>query len=211
MGLLRWDPFSEMTSLRQAMDRLFEESVVAPRLSQLGGRRGEGGFELDVLENDDALVVKASLPGVKPEDVDITVHQNVLTIRGVMREELEEGSPGGRYHWRERRVGSVARQIPLPSGVNPEACEASFEHGVLTITLPKAEEAKQKKISVRGGQGRAAIEGQQVQPGQPAASSPPAQNTQPAEAGPQVQSTQDAPQAEQKRSRTRRSSQTTGT
>lgn len=162
MAMTRWDPFREMTSLRQAMDRLIEESYVMP---QMGGGTGAGGmgFEMDVMEQGDNLVVKASLPGVKPEDVNITVENNVLTIKGEMREDREEGE--GRYHHRERRWGSFQRSVLLPSDVDAQACDASFEHGVLTIKLPKSEQAKAKRIPIRGGSGQM-IEGEKLPAGQ---------------------------------------------
>jgi HSP20 family protein len=144
MTLTRWDPFGEMLSLRKAMDRLLEESFVRPTFGWGGGEAG--GVDVDLMEKDDALVVTASLPGVKPEDTNVTVENNVLTIRGEMREEQERKDE--RYHRRERRYGSVARRIALPTAVNADAAQATFEHGVLTITLPKAEQAKPRQIAV---------------------------------------------------------------
>ncbi len=161
MALTRWDPFREMTSLRQAMDRLLEESFVMPRFGA-GGMAGGMGFDMDVLEQGDNLVVKASLPGVKPEDVNVTVENNVLTIKGEMREETEGGE--GRYRHRERRWGSFQRAVLLPSDVDAQACDASFEHGVLTIKLPKSEQAKAKRIPIRGGSGQT-IEGEKLPAG----------------------------------------------
>ena len=152
MALSRWDPFGEITSLRQAMDRLLEDSFVR---SGRGYDGGEGGVALDVMEKDDAFVVKASLPGVKPDDVDITVHNNVLTISGEAREERESGQ--GRYHRRERRFGRFTRSVMLPNEVNSNTCDARFEDGVLTVTLPKSEQARPKRIQIAGGQ-RQAVE-----------------------------------------------------
>lgn len=159
MALSRWDPFNEMTSLRQAMDRLMEDAFVQPRgiASAAGGAMA--GFEMDVMEKGDAVVVKASLPGVKPEDVHVTVEQNVLTIRGETRAETDQSQ--GRYHHRERRVGRFARSVLLPTDVDPSQCDADFEHGVLTVTLPKAERSRSRQIPVRGARGgQGMIEGQ---------------------------------------------------
>jgi HSP20 family protein len=153
MSLSRWDPFTEMTALRSAMDRLFEQSVVP---TGRGGGEMMGGVPLDLMETDDAYVVKASLPGVKPDDVDISVHRNVLSITGETRGEEERGE--GRIHHRERWFGRFRRQVSLPGDVDANACDASFEDGVLTIRLPKTEEARPKRISVGGGQ--RAIEGE---------------------------------------------------
>ena len=147
MSLMRWDPFGELMSLRQAMDRLLEESVVRPR-AVMGGAGAGMGMDLDVMEREDAIVVRASLPGVKPDDVNITVENNILTIQAETREEQDRGE--GRYHHRERRYGRVARAVALPVEVDPNACDADFEQGVLTITLPKSQQARARRIAVRG-------------------------------------------------------------
>src|SRR5581483_7367296 len=142
MALQRWDRCGELTALRRAMDQLFDESF-----ARTPGLRGgaEGAVPLDVIETDDALLVKASLPGVDPENVDISVHRNTLTISGELRGE-------GRYYHRERWYGRFQRQVMLPSDVDTNACDASFEHGVLTVRLPKSEQARPRRISVRGSQ-----------------------------------------------------------
>jgi HSP20 family protein len=163
MTLTRWNPFGEMLSLRQAMDRLLEESFIRP--GRLWDGEDAGGLELDVMEKDDAFVVKASLPGVKPEDVNITVENGVLTISGEMREEQEPGE--GRYYRRERRFGRFSRWVALPSEVNIDACDAGFEHGVLTIRLPKSAQARPRQIAVRSTTGtqsakRPAIKGEET-------------------------------------------------
>jgi len=161
MTLTRWDPFGEMTSLRQAMDRLLAESFVdVGRARMPGGTMPtdvSGMVPIDMVEREDALVVTVSLPGVKPEEVDVSVHQNVLTIKGEMRRETDEGR--GRYHLRERWQGSFNRQMMLPVEVSAEACDATFADGVLTITLPKSERAQAKRISVRSS-GQPVIEGE---------------------------------------------------
>jgi HSP20 family protein len=144
MALTRWDPFAEMTTLRQAIDRLFEESFVLPR--RIFGRE-MAEVPVDLMERDDALIAKVAIPGVKPEDIEVNIQNNVLTIRGEMREEQE--TPQGRYYWRERRTGSFMRQITLPVEVNADAATATYEHGVLTITIPKAERVRPKQIPVR--------------------------------------------------------------
>ena len=158
MALTRWDPFGEMTSLRQAMDRLVDQSFIG---SHRGGEIMAGSVPLDVIERDDAIVVRASLPGVKPDDVDLSVHRNVLTIRGEMGGESERLE--GQYRHRERWQGSFSRSVSLPSDVNADACEARFEDGVLTVTLPKSEQARSKRINVAGS--RPAIEGERPSTG----------------------------------------------
>jgi HSP20 family protein len=149
-NLTRWDPFGEMLSLRQAMDRLMEDAFVAPARRLGIGQGGEdGGLDLDLYEDDDAVVVTASLPGVKPEDVDVSVQGDVLTIRGETR--FEQETERGRWHRRERRVGSFHRRIVLPCPVNTDGAEARFENGILNLRLPKAEEAKERKIRIESG------------------------------------------------------------
>jgi HSP20 family protein len=158
MTLTRWDPFGETTSLRRAMDRLFDESFVGWSM----GSSGQGGsVPLDVIERDDAFVVKASLPGVKPDDVELSVHRNMLTIRGEMGGESEKSE--GQYRHRERWQGSFSRSVSLPADVNTDACEARFEKGVLTVTLPKSEQARAKRINITAD--RPAIEGEQRKTG----------------------------------------------
>jgi HSP20 family protein len=147
-NLTRWDPFNEMLSLRQAMDRLFEDAWVSPWAAR-GQANGEGrmmGLPVDLYETGDDLVLTATVPGVKPEEIDITIQGDVLTIKGQFNAEdkTEEGS----YLRHERRSGSFYRQVALPSAVKSDAAEATFEHGVLKLRLPKAEEAKERKIAV---------------------------------------------------------------
>jgi HSP20 family protein len=151
MTMMRWDPFSEMTSLRQAMDQLLEQSFIRPSSGLIGGEgHGPGGgygFPVDVQEQEDALVVTASLPGVKPADVDIQIQQNVLLISGQQQEEHERQQ--GRYLLAERQTGRFSRALSLPIPVNADACEATFEQGVLRLTLPKAEQARTRQIPIR--------------------------------------------------------------
>jgi HSP20 family protein len=146
MSVVRWNPYGEMMSLRQAMDRLLEESFIQPR--GLTNERDEGGMELDVMEREDVYVIRASMPGVKPEDINVTMERGLLTIRGDAHQEEEQTE--GRYYRRERRTSRYARSIALPGEVNAGACDASYEHGVLTITLPKAEHEQANRIAVRG-------------------------------------------------------------
>ena len=144
MSLIRWDPFGEMVSLRDAMDRLFEESVVG---MPMRSREGPKMLALDVCETENDLKVEASLPGFKPDEVDISVVGNALSIKA--ETEREEKSEEGRYHYRERSYGSYQRTIPLPADVDSSKAEAKFEDGVLKLTFPKVEEAKPKRIEVK--------------------------------------------------------------
>lgn len=145
MSITRWEPFRDLISLREAMDRLFEESWVRPRRGWL--LPTEETLAIDVYEKPDSVVVKTAVPGVKPEDIDITIVGNTLTIAGETKaeEKVEEEN----YIRRERRYGRFSRSISLPSGVQGEKAEATFEGGLLTLTIPKAEEAKPKVIKVK--------------------------------------------------------------
>ena len=146
MALTRWDPFKETVSLREVMDRLFEESFVRP-LGAAPTQRWAGTLPIDLYETDDSFVVKATLPGVKPEEIDIQVQNGVLTIKGETKaaEEVKEEN----YHVRERRYGAFSRSVGLSRDINADKAEAAFDNGVLTLTLPKAEEAKPKRLTVK--------------------------------------------------------------
>jgi len=145
-NLVRWEPFNELMTLREAMDRLFEESVVRPREGWLAAPR-EGALSVDMYETDEDVVVKASVPGIKAEDLDISITGDTLTIKGETKaeEEVEEEN----YIYRERRYGSFSRSLTVPTPVVAEQAEAEFEDGILTLTLPKAEEVKPKSIEVK--------------------------------------------------------------
>lgn len=144
MSLMRWQPFEELMSLREAMDRLFEESIVWPRSWLAPAAQN---FAVDIYETKDDVVVKASLPGVKPEDVEVSVVGDTLTIKGEMKEEKDIKEEN--YIRKERRYGSFCRSFTLPVSVNPDKATAEFENGVLTLTLPKAEEVKPKTIAIK--------------------------------------------------------------
>ena len=104
-------------------------------------------LSLDVYETDDSLVVEGSLPGIDPEDLDVSLSGNILTIKGESKQEKEE-EMGRYYYFRERRYGAVQRTLTLPVEVNVDEVEAQFENRVLTLSLPKVEEAKSKRIDV---------------------------------------------------------------
>jgi HSP20 family protein len=150
MMITRWDPFNEVLSLRDAMSHLFEQAVLQP--SADGTRAAESSTfrpALDVRESQDAYTVVASLPGVKPEDVNIQYQQGVLTIGG--ETSVDQTREEGTWHLRERRHGRFSRTISLPDSVNADAADARFEHGVLELRLPKAEETKPRRIAVHAG------------------------------------------------------------
>jgi HSP20 family protein len=145
-NITRFDPFGEMVTLRQAMDRLFEDSFVSPLT--LRSYNGEAAAPaLDVHQSADEIVVSAALPGVKPEDVDITITGQTLSIRGELK--ADEKVERDQYLYRERRFGTFNRQLQLPVRVQGDAANATFENGVLTLTIPKAEEVKPRQIQVK--------------------------------------------------------------
>lgn len=144
-ALTRWDPAADFAAMRTMMDRLFEQPF--PRLPFRNGEElGAASLSLDVVETGDTYVIKAAVPGVEPKDVDISVDEDVLTIRGEFnkREESNEDN----YLRREIRYGSFQRQLRLPPTVEPEKAEATFENGMLTLSLPKKPEARARSIKI---------------------------------------------------------------
>jgi HSP20 family protein len=141
----RPSPFGELLSLRQALDRLFEESVVRPVGWGVAGFDGRG-LPVDVSMNADELVVEAQLPGIKPDDVEITVENGTLTIQADTSSETRDGQ--GDYLVQEIRRGTISRTIGLPNGLEPDKAAASFEHGVLKLRIPKADEVKPRQIRI---------------------------------------------------------------
>ena len=146
MAIERWDPFHEAISLRDAVNSLFQDSFVRP--GGMPAHSGLSALPLDVSETENEFVVKASLPGIKPDDVQITVHGDTLTIRGESK--MEEEKKGEHWHIRERRSGVFQRSLSLSAPVDSDKAQADFEHGVLTLTLPKSESAKPRQIKVGG-------------------------------------------------------------
>ena len=146
MLVRRPSPFDELLSLRQAMDRLFDDSIGRPFARVAGIGTSEGVLALDVWTDADALTIEASLPGIRPEDVDITIEGNTVTIAGEARTERSEES--GSYLVHEIRGGSVSRSVTLPEGLEADRAEATFENGVLTLRVPRAEQVKSRQIRI---------------------------------------------------------------
>lgn len=142
-NLTRWEPMREMMSLREAMDRLFDDSFTRP----LGIGEVAGMPVIDLYQTGDDVVVKASLPGLNADDVQISVTGDVLTLHGEFKQEEEKKE--ATYHLHEHRYGSFERSIRLPGEVQTDKAKADFENGILTITLPKSEMTKPKTISVK--------------------------------------------------------------
>jgi HSP20 family protein len=146
MSLMRRDPFEALMPLRDAMNRLFEESFFWPgRFEAFTGR----SFPVDVYESKDqkAYMVEASLPGAKPEDISVSAEGNTLTVSYTTKGEQKEEKPN--YVRRERFEGEMSRTITLPVQIQPEKVEATYEQGVLKLLVPKSEAAKPSQIQVK--------------------------------------------------------------
>ena len=147
MAVIRRQPWREMLTLREAMDQLFEENMVRPRARgwREGARDGHLRLPLDVYTTPEEIVITASLPGLTSDEVDIALEGDTLTIRGELRPPLENVT----YLFQERAYGTFSRTLTLNVPVAAENAEAIFENGMLTLTLPKAEETKPKVIKVK--------------------------------------------------------------
>jgi HSP20 family protein len=154
MSITRWDPVRDFVSLREAMDRLFEDSFIRPGAAWSGDGMGTA-FAIDLYETPDAFVLKAPLPGIKPDEIDINATGDGVVIRGELKPDTQVKPEA--WLRQERRYGKFQRGFTLPTQIDPNKVDATFEHGVLTLTLPKAETVKAKQIKVKGSE--TAIEG----------------------------------------------------
>lgn len=145
MSMIRWDPARDLMTLRQAMDKLFEESVVRPSGFSLA--IGGGSIPIDMYQTDNEVIVKATLPGVQTEEVDVSIVGNILTIKAERKEEKEIKEKD--YIRKENKYGMYSRSVALPAEVNPDKAVADFKNGVLTLNLPKSEQEKPKQIKVQ--------------------------------------------------------------
>ncbi len=145
-NLIRWEPMRDAVTLRDAMDRLFDEAFTRP-WGLMDGGRGSGAPAIDMYQTDNEVVVKVAVPGMKPDDVQIAVTGDMLSIKGETKEKSDVKEKA--YHIREQRWGTFERMISLPTAVVSDKAQAEFENGILTITLPKAEEVKPKMITVK--------------------------------------------------------------
>ncbi|MCX7829737.1 MAG: Hsp20/alpha crystallin family protein [Acidobacteria bacterium] len=145
MAIRKWNPFSEMMALQNQLDRLFGETLER-------GTRGDLDFgswmpPVDLREENDKLVLEMELPGLKKDDIEVSIENNVLTIKGERKFEKEEKKEN--YHKIERSYGKFSRSFSLPATIKPEGIDAALKDGILTLSLPYAEEAKPKKISIK--------------------------------------------------------------
>jgi HSP20 family protein len=142
--IMRFEPMREMVTLREAMDRLFDDAFMRP--STLTGGNWQAPA-VDMYQTDDEIIVKAALPGIKADEVQISVTGEVLTLKGEVKQEEETKEKA--YHIREQRWGAFERTIMLPTDVVADQAQADFEDGILMIRLPKAEEVRPKTITVK--------------------------------------------------------------
>lgn len=149
--VVRRDPFAAIeTPFRRVFDRMFDDPFFRVPALGMGSLNDEGALALDVYEHDGKLKVEASLPGYKKEDVDVQVHDGILSIKAQKSEEHEEGERGSKYYRRERSWGSVSRRVALPGIVKDADVDAELKNGVLTLTIPLPEEKQPKQIQIKG-------------------------------------------------------------
>jgi HSP20 family protein len=146
MAIVRWEPLRELTTLQNEMNRLFSSAFDAPTGGNGGATMRRWMPAMDLVETDEYFVLTADLPGLTESDVNIEVDDRVLTVSGDRKAKHESSKDG--YHRVERAFGTFSRSLTLPKGVNAEAVEAAFEHGVLEIRIPKPEQPKPRKISI---------------------------------------------------------------
>jgi len=141
-NITRYNPFNEVVSLRDAMDRLFEDSFISPRLF---GNAGGRGVTANLFETAEGFILQIPVPGVKAEDVEITVQQNTLSLKWDSKVQIPENAT---THWLGFQSGQYQQAFTLPAPINPERVEASVHDGVLNLSLPKTEHAKARTIKV---------------------------------------------------------------
>jgi len=146
MSIIKYDPFRELRSLQDEMNRLFLSNY--SRGSEEGFTSGAWSPKVDIFENKENLVIEAELPGMKREDVDVSIENNVLTLHGERK--FEKKDNGDNYHRVERSYGSFTRSFTLPQTVTAEGATADFKNGILRVQLLKREETKARKIEIAG-------------------------------------------------------------
>jgi len=147
--LTRWNPTGETANLNQRMERLFDEMLGRGlwRTAEERPLRGSWVPAINILEREDAIVIQADLPGLKAEDVEVTVEEGTLNIRGERK--LEEANEGETYHRVERLYGAFERTFTLPNSVDTTRIDARFKNGEMLLTLPKREESKPRSVKIK--------------------------------------------------------------
>jgi len=147
MTIVRYDPFRDLRTLQEEVNRLFSTNFTRA-FGDEGIGRGAWAPSVDIYENKDQIVLEAELPGMKQEDFDLSIENNVITLRGERKFEKTEDTDN--YHRVERSYGSFTRSFTLPQTVSVEGATAEYSNGVLRVTLPKREETKARRIDVKG-------------------------------------------------------------
>jgi HSP20 family protein len=149
MSIVRYDPFRDLRSLQEEVNRLFSTNL-GRSFGDEGIGRGAWNPSVDIYENKDQIVLEAELPGMSRDDFELTVENNVITLRG--ERQFEKKDEGDNYHRVERSYGSFTRSFTLPQTVSAEGANAEYRNGVLRVTLPKREDTKARRIEI-GGEG----------------------------------------------------------
>jgi HSP20 family protein len=147
MSIVRYDPFRDLRTLQEEVNRLFTNNM-SPSFGDEGIGRGAWSPNVDIYENKDQIVLEAELPGMNRDDFDLTVENNVITLRG--ERHFEKKDETDNYHRVERSYGAFTRSFTLPQTVSGEGATAEYLNGVLRVTLPKREEAKARRIEIKG-------------------------------------------------------------
>jgi HSP20 family protein len=142
-NMIRFDPFREMQNLRSAMDQILDVNYPWTRM----GMSRNWEFPMDIIEDEDAYLIKASIPGINPNDLEVVFDNNVLTIKGEVQS--DEEFENVRYHMRERTFGEFSRSVSVPTAIDDKSISATYDAGVLTLRLPKSEGAKPKRIEIK--------------------------------------------------------------
>jgi HSP20 family protein len=152
MSIIRYDPFRDLRSLQHEVNRLFSTNL-SRAFGEEGIARGAWNPSVDIYENKDQIVLEAELPGMKREDFDLSIENNVITLRGERR--FEKKDEGDNYHRVERSYGSFTRSFTLPQTVEADSVAAEYRNGVLRVKMPKREEVKARRIEIAGESGEA--------------------------------------------------------
>jgi HSP20 family protein len=148
MTIVRWEPLREFSTLQNEMNRLFNTVFDAPTAGNGGSTLRRWMPAMDLVETADSFVLRADLPGLTEDDVKIEFDDGTLTVSGERKSEHEAKGEG--YYRVERAFGSFSRSLTLPQGIDPEAVTASFDRGVLEVSIPKPEERKPRRIEIGG-------------------------------------------------------------
>lgn len=146
MELVRWEPFESLGKIHSRINDLFEETFGRSRLAQASTGTGVWYPAVDILEGKDSYLIRAEMPGMKKEDFNVELKDGVLTLSGERK--IEEATQGVEYHRVERQSGKFSRSFYLPQQIRGDGIKATYRDGILDVYVPKAEEAKPKKISV---------------------------------------------------------------